>query len=419
MTPTPLPSPWRNPVFRVWQTGRFLANFAKYLQALVISWQVYQLSKNPLALGMIGLAEAAPFMGFALLAGHVSDRVSKRKVTLASQAGLMLSSVLFLMLSLAGALSLWTVYLVIALIGVCNSFEMASASAYIQQIFTKAEFPRAAAWNLTMFHLAFLGGPLVGGAILKMAGPDIAYVTSLVLFALSVWLMSRTPADAPSAPDMAVSMRRQVMTGLRFIAKERLVLAGMMLDMFAVLFGDAVALFPIFAEMHGAGPMGLGLLRAAPGMGSMAMALFMASRPLPAGWNTLRITVFVYGLCMLGVGWSAGFWMMVFFLVLGGAADSVSVVTRASIYQACTPDALRGRVSAVNGIFISSSNEVGAFESGVAARYMGVVPSVIFGGVMTLLSVGIMSALFPDLSGRKVSGGGVVDERDEESRVPH
>lgn len=392
-------SVWRFRDFRLWMIARFFANFARHMQEVVIAWQIYQLTHSALALGLTGLAEGLPYIGMALWAGHLSDRHQKRRLMLGAQAGVLLSSATLLLLSFLPHPKLIFFYAVIGIVGISNSFEMSSGSAYVQMIFPKHHFPRAAAWNLSLFLSSLILGPTLGGWLLARSSPRATYGLAVGLLVVAVTLTSQLRnLGTPAGPAESESALSRVAAGIRYIRQQRLILAAMSLDMFAVLFGDAVALFPIFADLFHAGPTGLGLLRAAPAVGSLIMALVLAQYPfVKPRWSTLRVAVTIFGIAMIGFALSRNFLLSLGLLAIGGMADSVSVVTRQSIYQALTPDSLRGRVASVSGIFISSSNEIGAFESGLVARLIGTVPSVVFGGTMTLLSVLLMTLKFPRL----------------------
>lgn len=384
--------------FLTFITSRFLINFAKRMQGLVVSWQVYQISKEPLALGLIGLFEALPYLAVSLSAGHLVDRHEKRGILLSAVAASAGCSLTLAVVSFFGWAELWIIYLVMGLTGVTTSFEMTSASAYGQLIVSRGDYPRATAWYLTLFQLATILGPILGGWILAHSSTAAAYGVSAFFCAISTALTTRLkkapPAQAGTSPHWD-----EILVGLKFIRQNRVMWAMMGLDMVAVLFGDAVAIFPIFAARLGVGPLGLGVLRAAPAVGALVLSTTYALRPFfRQNWKMLLKTVAVFGAAMIGFALSEHFWVSVLFLVLSGAADGISVITRSSMYQSLTPDHLRGRVSSVNGIFVRSSNELGAFESGVAAHFLGAVPSVVLGGVMTLATVAFMAWRFPPSS---------------------
>jgi len=362
---------------------------------VAVSWNIYQKTGDPLALGLIGLAEAVPFTLVSLPAGHWVDRHAKKPFMVGAQgAQALYAGALFLLTFFPGA-PLPFFYGLIALAGFGIGVESVAASAYAQILVPTASFPRAAAWNLIGFTAATLLGPLLAGGMLARLSARTVYGASFAFFLLAMTLAARLKPLPPSQPADAESAWVRVKEGLRFIRSEPLLLACMSLDMVAVLFGDCVALFPIFADLHRAGPLGFGILRASPALGAAILSGIQAARPfvIPS-WGNLKRVVVGFGLTMIGFALSGTMAAAVSFLVLGGALDGVSVIIRQSLYQARTPDALRGRVTSVSGIFISTSNEIGAFESGLAARLMGPVPSVIFGGAVTLLSVGVFGWMF-------------------------
>lgn len=391
---------------RRWLGSRFFSNFAKQMQDLVVYWQVYQLTKDPLALGFLGLSQALPFIGIALWAGHMVDRHEKRAFLIFSEVGHLSATLGLFGLTFLPKPPLLLIYICVGLVGFFSSFENISAATYLHTYIQKTEFPRAAAWNLSCFQAAIISGPLLGGWILHHFTPRIAYGTAGICLLLSFLLAStlekvhgeiKTPHQEPE------SDWDRVKSGLRFIRSQPLILAAMSLDMVAVLFGDCVALFPIFSEILGVGPTGLGLLRAAPPIGSLIMSSLQSVRPfVRVSWGTLKFVVFVFGLSMVGFALSKTMPFALLFLAMGGMADAVSVIVRQSIYQALTPDHLRGRVASVSLIFISSSNEIGSFESGLAARLLGTIPSVVFGGLMTLGTVGAASWIFRKMERKQI-----------------
>ncbi len=391
--------------FSYWLGSRFFSNFGKQLQATAIAWQIFQLTRDPLALGMLGLVEAVPFVGIALWAGHLVDRHEKRSFMIRSEVGLFLSSCALLAGTLMDHPPVWFFYLITAFTGLCTSFENVSTSAYGQLLIPKHEFPKAMGWNLGLFQAALITGPIAGGWLLLHFSARALYGVAGVFILISLVLAVRLhPIHVPPPTGETESGLERVKHGLRFIWSQPMILAAMSLDMVAVLFGDVVALYPFFADRLNAGSIGFGFLKAAPGFGSATISAIQAARPfVRPTWRALRIVVFVFGLCMIAFALSPNIFLAVFFLALGGAADGVSVIIRQSIYQASTPDHLRGRVSSVSSIFISTSNEVGAFESGLAAKFLGIVPSVLIGGTITLLSVGVMTRVFRERFRSKIN----------------
>lgn len=382
--------------FRFFLFSRFSATLASQMQALVVSWQIYQLTKDPLKLGLVGLIEAVVFIAFSLWAGHFSDRREKRGIILVAQTAIFACAVAMYVLTVRGS-SVWAIYSVIAVTGLARSFLWPASFSYSELTVPREIYSRAAAWNSTGWEIGSIVGPAIGGILYAWKGPAAAYAVVAVLAILGVVFATRMGPRPPvvATPEMPST---ELLSGVRFVWSHPIILSAISLDMFAVLFGGAVAILPIFADRYGVGPTGLGWLRAAPSIGAILMAIYQQSRP-PWGQagRTLLKVVALFGVATIAFGLSTNFWLSLFLLALTGAFDNISVVIRASIMQAYTPDSMRGRVSSVNGIFIGSSNEIGAFESGLAAKLIGAVPSVVFGGAMTLLTVGVLYAFSPAL----------------------
>jgi hypothetical protein len=322
---------------------------------------------------------------------------------MAGTFGLAMSAVVLLVLTLTpGAITaerIWPVYLVVALSATARSFSRPAFFALSADVVPLELYPRAIAWRTSSWHLAAVVGPAAGGLLYGYAGPAAAYTAVVIAMSLSLAIIgSVSHRTRPAAPEEAVPLRESLVGGIRFVKSEPLLLGAMTLDLFAVLFGGAVALLPAFAKLLNAGPEGLGLLRAAPAIGSIATGIVIAHRPpfRRAGF-ALFSSVAAFGGCMILFALSRQFWLSFAALVASGCFDNVSVVIRSTLLQTRTPEYLLGRVSAVNQIFIGSSNEIGAFESGVAARLLGVVPSVLAGGFATLFVVGIIALWVPNL----------------------
>jgi MFS family permease len=396
-------APLRVPDFRKLLLANGMLTVAREAQIVVIGWQVYELTRDPLTLGLIGLAEALPFIAVALYAGHMADRVERRMLALAGTFGLAMSAVVLLILTLTpGAIvaeRVWPVYLVVALSATARSFSRPAFFALSAEVIPRELYPRAIAWRTSTWHLAAVVGPAAGGLLYGFAGPAAAYGAVVGVMSLSLAAISSVSHRVkPAPPEEEVPLAESLQSGIKFVWSEPLLLGAMTLDLFAVLFGGAVALLPAFAKLLEAGPEGLGLLRAAPAIGSIGMGLWIAHRPpMKHAGVALFGSVAAFGGCMVLFALSRDFWLSFAVLVASGVFDNVSVVIRSTLLQTRTPEHLLGRVSAVNQIFIGSSNEIGAFESGVAARLLGVVPSVLFGGVMTLIVVGITAWRVPKL----------------------
>jgi MFS family permease len=380
-----------------------LSTVAREAQIVVVGWQVFALTRDPLSLGLIGLAEALPLIAMALYAGHVADRVSRRAVAMAGTVAVLVSAValyLFTVTNFIGRGRVWPVYAVIFLSGIARSFTRPALTALSAELVPRELYTNAVTWRSSAWQAAAVGGPALGGLLYGFSGPALAYGVVSVLTAISlVGIALIEGARRAPLPVGADSVRpssnviESVKVGIRFLFKQPVLLPAMTLDLFSVLFGGATALLPIFAERMHAGPQGLGLLRAAPAAGSIVVGLVVAHRPpMRRAGPTLFACVGLFGLCMIAFALSRNFWLSLSLLCSSGAADQVSVIIRGTLITTLTPRELLGRVSAVNQIFIGSSNEIGAFESGVAARIIGVVPSVVFGGVMTLVVVAAVAA---------------------------
>ncbi len=367
------------------------------MQALVVAWQIYQMTKDPLALGMIGLVEAVVFIIFATWAGHFTDRHEKRAIILTTQGVLLVCAATFFALSRRPGMTLYWYYGIVALTGLARSYMWPASFAYSELTVPREIYARAASLNSTSWEVASILGPAMGGFIYTWRGPTAAYLVVMVLSVLAIVFTIRMgikPAKTPSTGPRG----HDLLAGFRFVFANPVILSAISLDMFAVLFGGVYAILPIFADHLGVGAKGLGWLRAAPSIGAIVMATYQAWRPpLMHVGKTLFFMVGLFGIFTVAFAFSTSFWMAMVLLGATGIVDNVSVVIRASVIQAFTPDDMRGRVSSVNGIFIGSSNEIGAFESGLAAKLMGTVPSVVFGGLMTLVTVAVVAWKSPTL----------------------
>ncbi|MBK7157887.1 MAG: MFS transporter [Ignavibacteria bacterium] len=390
--------------FRNFTIARLCITIASQMQAVIVGWQIYEITKDPFSLGLIGLAEAIPSISVLLFAGHITDISDRKKIVLYSVLLMSFCSLILLLITsdLIHSLSenkLILIYSVIFLSGIGRGFSAPSFFAFVSQLVPKETLPNAITWNTTTWQTGAVTGPAIGGLLYGFIGATNTFITIVIFWIISVFMI--LPIKNKPVPVIIgiQSLKEKLTAGLKFVFERKIVLGAISLDLFAVLFGGAVALLPIFAgEILFAGPEGLGILRAAPSIGAVIMAVTMTRRPFTknAGKN-LIISVFGFGLCIILFGISKNFYLSLIILALSGAFDSVSVVIRATIIQLMTPDNMKGRVSAVNSIFIGSSNEIGAFESGVAAKLLGTVPSVIFGGVMTILIVTVVTFAFPKL----------------------
>jgi MFS family permease len=400
--------------FRRYIAGLLTLILATQVQGVVVAWQVYAVTRDPLSLGLIGLAEALPYIGFALWAGHVADRVDRRKLTMAATVVLLACSAGLLALSLARPAPRTHVALIYAIIfasGIARSFLNPARTALSTELVPRELLANSLTWRSTTWQTAAVGGPALGGLLYGFAGAPLAYAldTALMGVALAAFLSVRhTPRPRPPA---AATIGRSLREGVAFVRRQPVLLGAMSLDLFSVLFGGATALLPIFAdEILRVGPQGLGVLRAAPAAGAVAVSLWLAHRPpVSRTGPVLLCVVAAFGATMIGFGLSRVYALSVALLVLSGGVDMVSVNIRSMLLQMLVPEHLLGRVSSVNQIFIGSSNEIGAFESGVMAKLLGAAPSVVLGGALTLGVVGATAWLVPPL--RRLRAIPIADDR--------
>jgi MFS family permease len=400
--------------FRLLTQARFLFGISVQIQAVVIGWQIYEIKHDPLYLGLTGLVEAAPALSLALFAGEFVDRNNPlriyRNVILLS-----LVSALILLFTASpffpaadGQKILW-LYLAAFITGSARGFSGPALYALIPQLVHREVLKVSSAWLSAAFQFASIGGPAIGGLLYSWRGPTLPYlIESLGLFSALVLLrgIAHRPRPAPKDGLAAEKASRiqNIASGVKFVFGHQLLLSALALDMFAVLFGGVTAILPVFAaEILHIGPTGLGVLRAAPALGALFMSIYLIRHPIRGQVGRLLLSVIAgFGLCIISFGISRHYWLSLSLLVLSGALDSVSMVIRGTIVQLSSPEDMRGRIASVNSVFISSSNEIGAFESGVAAKLLGTVPSVIFGGTMTLLTVAATTLLAPKLRRMKI-----------------
>ena len=393
----------RFPDFRRLVGSVLVLTVATQIQEVVVAWQIYAVTKDPLSLGLVGLAEALPFIGIALFAGHVADRMNRRRVVALAILVMLACAAALLGFTLVpggiAARHIWPIYGVIFVTGVARSFLQPARQALGAELVPRELYPNAVAWRSSIWQLAAVIGPALGGLLYGFAGPAAAYGVDLGLTAAALGAITRLRHVGSERPSQEASIVESLGVGVRFLRSRPILLGAITLDLFSVLFGGATALLPIFAaDILHVGPEGLGLLRAAPSLGAVITSLVLAHRrPLRRAGTTLLSYVALFGLAMIGFGLSRNFTLSAILLAASGAVDMVSVVIRSTLLQLATPESLLGRVSSVNQIFIGSSNEIGAFESGAAARLMGTVPSVVFGGMVTLLVVAVTAWRVPEL----------------------
>ncbi|MGP0098394.1 MAG: MFS transporter [Terriglobales bacterium] len=400
-----------HPNFVRYTLARFFIVVALEMQSVAVGWQVYEITRRPVDLGYVGLAQFAPGFVLFLFAGHAADLFDRRKVLTWCYAGYGLCSALLLAITWRAPNSVHLIYGVLVLVGVSRSFSFPVSRALLPHLVPEEHFSNAVAWNASTFQVATIAGPAIGGvAYALFRGPDAVYAIAVAVSVLSTFFTLRIrplpTSPGPTSPSPASPEKerepfslRAVLAGFRFIREKRLILGSISLDMFAVLLGGAVALLPVYArEILHTGPWGLGLLRSAPGAGAALMAIAVAHWPIRrrAGL-TMLLSVAGFGVFTIVFGISHSLIVSLIALFLTGAADMVSVIIRATLVQVATPDEMRGRVNAVDMLFIGVSNELGEFESGLTAQWFGTVPAVILGGAGTLVVIGIWAWLFPEL----------------------
>jgi MFS family permease len=387
------------PDFSLYQLARFLVVAGLEMQSVAVGWQIYEITKRPLDLGLVGLAQFLPGMLLFLVSGHAADTFNRRKLLIVCCAGFGICSSLLLLIALHGIHDVYPIYIVVVLLGIVRSFNNPVSRAMLAQIVPEEHLPNAVAWNSSFFQGATILGPSLGGLIYAVSkGPAAVFLLSTLAATGAGFAMSRIKLRVKARPREPVSMKT-VLAGLRYIREKKIILGSISLDLFAVLLGGAVALLPVFArEILRTGPWGLGLLRASPAIGAGSMALLLAYRPIRSrAGATMLWCVAGFGAftVLFGISRSLILSMMALFFV--GAMDMVSVVVRATLVQIATPDEMRGRVNAVDMIFIGASNELGQFESGITAQWFGAVPAVILGGIGTLIVTGLWAYGFPEL----------------------
>lgn len=391
----------RNPNFRWFAASLVAFTLGTQIQAVVVAWQVYELTKDPLSLGLVGLAEAIPFISSVLYAGHIADLHDRKRIALAASFLQVICAAALLVLAANPGILLgrvWLIFGVVGLSGLARSFLAPSRNALGAEIVPRGTYSNAIAWRTSLWQFGSVVGPALGGLIYGFWNVKTAYATEVVLCTLGLVLFFRIAYQRQPKKAQEGTLGSNLTIGIRFLLKQPELLGAQLLDLFSVLFGGAPALLPIFAsEILKVGPQGLGVLRAAPAAGAVVMSLFLAHRPLRNSGKTLFVSVAIFGLCWIVFALSYSFWLSLGLLLLSGMADNISVVIRSTLLTLRTPQHMLGRVTAVNQIFIGSSNEIGSFESGVAARIFGAVNAVILGGIVTLGVVGVTAWRIPRL----------------------
>jgi Transmembrane secretion effector len=376
--------------------ARFLTTTSSEMQSVAVGWQVYEITHRPLDLGLVGLAQFLPGICLFLLAGHTADRIARNKILQTCYASFSFCSLLLLALTAHGISSAYPIYFVLLLNGTVRAFNAPAGQAMLPLLVSKEDFPNAVAWSASIFQTATIAGPMIGGILYGLTGSPVVVYTFATIAYFAAFLCFRAiklgSSDAPAASGM-------VFEGLRYIGQNKLILGAISLDLFAVLLGGAVALLPVYArEILKIGAAGLGILRSAPGVGAVVTAVVVAHWPLRRRAGAIMLAcVFAFGVFTVVFGLSRNVVLSLIMLILVGASDMVSVIVRHTMIQLATPDNMRGRVSAVNMVFIGASNEVGQFESGLTAHWFGTVPAVVIGGLGTMAIVLGWAWLFPTL----------------------
>ena len=399
MPESPAGVAFRHSNFRCYLMVRVLTTTASEMQAVAVAWQVYALTHRPLDLGLVGLAQFLPGILLFLVAGQTADRFARQRILQVCCAGFALCSLLLLGLTWHGLSSIFPIYCVLLLNGTVRAFNGPAGQAFLPLLVPEKDFPKAVAWNSSIFQAATIAGPVAGGLLYGWtASPALVYICAAIeyLAALATLAGIRVRTAQGRRPAASYGM---ALEGLRYIRRNKLILGAISLDLFAVLLGGAVALLPVYArEILKIGASGLGILRSAPGLGAVIMALVVARWPLRRHAGAIMLwCVCGFGVFTVIFGLSRQPALSLAALALIGACDMVSVIVRHTLIQLSTPDEMRGRVSAVNVVFIGASNEVGQFESGITAQWFGTVPAVVLGGLGTIAIVALWAWRFPAL----------------------
>ena len=398
---------FRSRSFRNYQLARFLVILGAAAQSLAVAWQIYQITHSALLLGATGLALFLPGVLFVLPAGHAADRYDRKLLILACYVVQLLCTLVLFWLAYTGSRNVWAVYGTLFFVGVGRAFSGPASAALLPSLVPKEGFVNAMTWGSAIFQTSNISGPALGGLLFTLAlpggfarlngAPLVYLVTVATLVAFLVLVSGITPRD--EAREKKAFTVATMLAGIHYVRRARLLLGSISLDMFAVLLGGAASLMPIFAQdiLH-AGPRGLGMLRAAPAVGALLISVVLARRPIQHGAGKLMLVcVAIFGAATIGFGLSKSIPLSLVMLAIIGASDNVSVIVRSSILQLGTPAEMRGRVSAVNWIFLGTSNEFGEFESGLTAHWFGAVRAVIYGGIGSMLVTGLWSVFFPAL----------------------
>jgi MFS family permease len=404
------PSPYailRNCDFLFYLTGRFVASFGQQMLTVAVGWELYERTRSSLLLGLVGLTAFVPMVLMTLPAGHVADTRERKRIIVAMQALLACTSMGLAFISWKQGPVVW-MFICLFVAGVGRTFLWSASASFLPQLVSRQEFPQALTWSASTFQFSAVAGPAAGGALIALRHHAfVVYVVAAVSSLICLGLISLVRAHSKPPPKEPISMET-LLGGFRFVFQHRIILGTITLDLFAVLFGGATALLPVYAkDILRVGPQGLGLMQAALPVGSMLCAVIMAHRPpMQKAGRSLIWAVVIFGLATIGFGFSKWFWLSLLMLFICGFVDNVSVIVRHTLVQLLTPDSMRGRVSSVNNLFIGTSNELGAFESGLVSyggdllrpgHNFGPVFSVVSGGIATILVVAAVAWHWPEL----------------------
>lgn len=395
-------SPWRHRQLRLFICARVAATIAYQMAAVAIAWQVYDLTHRALDLGLVGLVQFIPSLVLVLYVGHAADRYDRRRIVSIAQLAEAAALSGLIIATLSNGMSREAIFIFLFVMGTARAFEFSTLQTLVPSLVEPEVLPQAMAATSSVRQAATICGPLLGG-FLYLAGPAVVYGTCLVLFLISAVIVAKLRVSSPGAARREPASMTTLLAGIRFICDQPVVLGAISLDLFAVLLGGATALLPIYArDILFVGPFGLGFLRASPAIGALAASLYLARNPLRRSVGKIMFgAVFCFGVMTIVFALSRSIILSCAALALLGGADMISVVIRSSLVQLETPDEMRGRVSAVNAVFIGTSNELGEFESGVTAALLGVVPAALLGGIGTIVVVLIWMRFFPQLMRRE------------------
>jgi MFS family permease len=385
--------------FRRFLGAAFLAILATQIQSVAVSWQIYAIARTPLALGYAGLFQFLPMMACTIPAGHLADRFDRRLILVFSNLFTAVAAGGFLMLALTRTAVVWPFYAVLMLFGAARAFAGPASQSFVPLLVPQDQFPQAVAWASSTSQVAVIAGPAIGGAI-YILGPAVDYGVCLILFVtIAIVMMGIRSRSARYEAETDTTVFERITAGIAYVRRKPLILGALSLDLFAVLLGGATALLPVYArDILRVGPLGLGVLRSAPALGAAMLGIALGQRALSRRAGLAMFAcVAIFGIATIVFGLSKNFALSIAALFMLGASDMVSVYVRTTLTQLATPDAMRGRVSAVNRLFVGASNELGEFESGVTATWFGTVPAVVIGGVGTLVIVAVWYRLFPSL----------------------